>query len=377
MPNEDGTISQEEAAAQILGNGTTPSTDATQQAPPNYAELAATAEAELTAEGETGKEPSKAEAKPVEEKKEEAPPAPTGSKLKALIDSKYGGDEDKFADGLIEQWNSTARLAKQLADLQEKAAQAAAEPPPPDPTITQLDQLSTGIDARIVALKTEQDRFITEGQEIKSEILQLKGEAKRADELDKAQLEAKAERLESKLERLASRYDSHSAKVEDLEYKKLDLTTKKLEASARAEAANANQLKQEQDLATFRANTRTEFDSALDAAASTYGLTDKNSDRYQHFYNTIKAETVYYLRADENAPPIDVKAFAQTRADVYAKMMNLSKQAGFTKVTDEKLQAGAKPSTAKPGTPTAPAPTASPREWSADFARKRAARILG
>jgi Tfp pilus assembly protein PilN len=373
-PNE---VTQEEAAAQILGKeptSTAPEDKSQPSTPTTFAERAATAEAELAAEDEQGeggapKAPT-AETKPVEAK------PPTGSKLKTLIDSKYGGDENKFADALYEQWNSASRQAAEIRELKAKleTPPAPQAPPPPEPAITQLDQLSTGIDDQVRALQSEQKSLIDQGTDIKAQILELRGEAKRADEMDKAQIEAKIDRLEGRLERLGARWEDRQRNIQDLGYRRMELQTKRAEAIARTEAAKADEYRQRQDLEAYKEGTRREFDTALTDAAKTFGL-DPSSEQYQHLYNTIKAETVYFLRTDETAAPIDIKAFAQARAEVYAKMMNLAKQGGFSKVTQEKLQAGSRP--ARPGTSTSPAPSASSKPWTADFARKRAAKILG
>lgn len=376
-------ISQEEAAAQLLGQETTPKPEESSQpeASPNFAERAAAAEAELAAENGQVEPAPKAEEKPLEAKPE-AKPVSSGSKLKDLIDKKYGGDENKFFDGLVEQWNSASKLASELSELRTSLKQASEPAPvaadePPDETLTQLDQAISGIDHQITSFRQEQDRLVAEGQNLRAEILELRGEAKRADEMDKAVLERKIDRLEAQLERKASRWEARDEKIRDLEAKKLDFNLNKVQAQTRLDQVKANQKQQEQDLRVYREQTRQQFDEAIADAATGFGIS-KDSKVFQHFYNAIKAETVYYLRTDESGEPLDIKAFVKQRSDIYADVMKLSKQTELSNVTQEKLQAGAKP-VVKPANPTAqtPAPQVREKAWTAEFAKKRAARVLG
>lgn len=372
-PDPSSLLSADDAAAELLGGATPPAAGETAAAP-TLEEVAARAEAELAAEDP--------------DVKTDLSP----SKLKELIDTKYGGDEGKFVDGLHEQWKSTAALKKELDALKAQISnQAEPEPEAELPPSTEHPDVKW-LDQRITALVTESERNVAaqqnleaKGHAIKSEISELRGEMKRAEDVEKTTLEDRISRKEAELERLADRWQRLSSRNAEIEEKGRDFERQKHLAVREADVAKAQLQQQRVELRNYQKDQGEIFSKALEEAVAEYQLPTADPEYAEYLEETIRAKVSYTLRSDPNNGPLDLAAEAKKQVSAFARAHALTKKAALSQTTREKLQVttktpvavAPKPSTVNPQAPTTAQTPSSPRKWTADFARQRAMKILG
>lgn len=365
-PDPSSLVSQDEAAAELLG-GTTPSAGEEAKSEPTLEEVAARVEAELAAESSDGK------------------PDEPKSKLKELIDTKYGGDEEKFVSGMYEQWNSTARLKKELDEVKAVIANASRapepEPPPPAeaPDVKWLDKEIAALDGEAQQNSAAQQALVVKAEQIKADIHELRGEMKNAETVEKHTLEEKISRKEAELERKADQWQRLNERNRRIDHEKRDFGRQKDLAVREVELSRAQLQQQKQDLRNYQEDQGRVFNTALQSAVAEYQLPTADPEYMQYLDETIRAKVSFILRNDPEGGPVDLAALAKAQVAGFAKAHNLSKKAAFTQKTQEKLQATHKApvSPAKPASPAAAPTPASPKRWTADFARQRAAKILG
>ena len=354
--------------AELLGTTPTPAAAESPESP-EAKEAASVKAAEAELAGEVGEEPG--EAGKTEEQKATSPDA-----LQQLIDSKYGGDRAKFIEGLHEQWQSSAKLHKEIESLrQQLSTPAPVEEPIEHPDIPWLSQEIAALDAEANTNKATQTQLITQGNTKQAEILQLKGEMRRADDMDKEALQAKIDRAEAALDRLAERWKDLDHRNRRIEHEKRDFNRQKQLAEREVAAYRAEQVQLERDDQAYQAGERKIFNEAVDLSAAEYQLAA--GPQREHMREVIRAEASLHLRSlPEGSPAIDLAAFVKARADVYANMMKLSKKTEFQQLTKDKL-ATTRPPVSKPGNSGPPNPQAAPKVWTADYVRRRAAKLLG
>lgn len=370
-PDPSSLISADDAAAELLGGATPSATGEPAKPELSLEEVAARAEAELAA------------ADP------DAKPDPTSSKLKELIDSKYGGDEGKFVDGLHEQWKSTAALKKELDSLKSQlSGKADPEPevelPPPSehPDVKWLDNRLTALVGEAERNVTTQQNLEAKGHAIKAEISELRGEMKRAEDVEKLTLEDRISRKEAELERLADRWQRLSARNTEIEEKGRDFERQKQLAVREAELAKAQLQQQKVELRNYQREQGEVFGKALEEAVAEYQLPTADPEYSEYLEETIRAKVSFVLRSAPDEGPLDLAQEAKKQVAAFAKAHSLAKKAGLAQKTQEKLSVSKPPVVTAPRpaaqNPTpAPATPSSPKKWSAEFARQRAMKILG
>lgn len=369
-PDPSSLVSQDEAAAELLGEPTSPKAGEGAKPELSLEEVAARAEAELAAEDPATK------------------PDQSPSKLKDLIDSKYGGDEGKFVDGLHESWRSAAALKKELDSLKVQLAEAStppAEPEPPPPTehpdVKWLDQEIAALSQEAQDNQTAQSTLETKGNTVKGEIHELRGELKRAEDVEKDTIENRIARKEAELERLAERYLRLRERNREINHKFRDFDRQKQLAVREAEATRAQLQNQQVELRNYQREQGDVFSKALTEAVAQFRLPTVDPEYVEYLEETIRAKVSYVLRSSPNEGPLDLAAEAKKQVEAFAKAHNLAKKAALNQTTTEKLQVS-KPAVAtapklSPNPPAPAAPAASPKKWTADFARQRAMKILG
>lgn len=371
MAEEVDGVSTEQAVAELLGQEVAEAPEKSEEVDTAKAleEAAARAEEELAA-GEKGEEPV--------EKDE----------LEDLISSK--GGRQKFVAGLHEQWKSTAKLAKEIEELKAKLSDPApAEDPEPEEELTHPDidyytQEIANLDSEVVSNESAKDLIVKQGNEIQAAIHELKGELKRADDLEKDALQTKIDRQEAKLERLADKYKSLDARNKQIGFEKRGFERGK-QLAERELSAHKQQLQTQklQEQAWINAES-VKFSTAIAAAQKEYNFPDGpgGESGLEHIDGVIRAEASYLLRSKGKSDfTLDLEQFVKDRAAHHAKMMGIVKTKEFAKTSKEKVELSSKPPVqAKPQpTPPDPQPTSkgSNKAWSADFARLRASKILG
>lgn len=362
-------ITPEQAAAELLGT----------EVPP--------AEEAAAAPAEGGETPA---AEPVEEAAQEAKPE-TGNLsplLKKLIDTKYGGDQEKFLAGIYEGWNSTSRLAEQLEGLQQKLleqTQKAEEPPDPatlSPEIPRIEKRLQSIDVKLNTTIQKMNGLVGNANQINLEIAKLAGMREKADEYDRGKYEDQIQRLEDRKTSLREKYESLSDINEQLREEQTYLADQlgdiRKQVEGRWSQQQREKLEEAQAATAFKVQTVQDFMASIEEEASTYGV-EAGSKRFDHMAGTIRAEITQYLRSlPEDAPAIDIKAFVKARAKEYADALGVSATRKVQQLSQQKLQATTKP----PAPPALQARVAqaaskgSPEPKTAKEARAWAARVL-
>lgn len=369
-----------DVAAEILG--TTPEKADTPSEAIDFAARAAAAESELLAadpeEGKgspTGQDKEKQETK-TETSAEELDP------VNELIKSKYKGDKKAFIDGLHESWKSNAQMAKRLEELEEKLANSSEESTPvKSPDLDLLSQEIADFEEDIKANEEKKSRLVARGSEIKEKISELKGEKKRADELDAKEIEKEIQTKSDLLDDLLEKWEALRDKNKKLNLekakatRKLDLLKETLEESKKS---NNNSSKEQTKVAEQR--VLDEFEHAILSEMKENKLSVDDGEEVAYFYNLVKAEITHYLRTLPKDHPeyingTDIPAFVKKSMAVHAKRLG---KGSLEKLTKEKLNAsGSKATTNTPNPQPNKFVPKSDKAWDLKFAKARAAKILG
>jgi hypothetical protein len=395
------TTTPEQAAAELRGETTSPAeTPAPKTTPEPKAEPAQSEfekrAAEVEAELEAGTLGEKKEEVPKEGAEEkpatEEPATPTkpaesasarDARLQKIIDTKFGGNEEAFVASLYEQQNSAARLHEELQELKQSLAPKPdlTKPPTPEehPDLGWIHDEITALTAEATQNRARQDQLVADGRTKREEILQLKGEIRRADEFDQKQLKVDISQAEAALNQM-------SAEWRDLESRNRRLTSEHKDFNRRKEFAErevlaarevqANQAREDQEA---QAKEFSKFETTIETVAKEYGITD--SDVVEDMYETARAKAALHVRV--NGPVKDLSALTRALCEKYLKVHQLGKKTDFAAVSREKTQAARTTnSTAPPKAPANPAPVTAPSraaesKWTPDFVRLRASRILG
>lgn len=369
----DGGVSLEAAALELLGGGPTPSPAAepAKESSPTLEEEAARVEAELLAsEDGKAKDPEKPQEKPAE-----------ADPVQALIDTKYGGDRQKFVDGLHEQWKSASKLHDEVRQLKEALLTAKQEPEEIDlsthPDISRLETRINSYDSEIKEHQQEQQRLIAEANKYQTEIYKLQGKLDvKEDPLEKRELQADIRERERSIRDLAKEYKDADASIRKLKNDKESLSEQREAVESKIHQAQQQKLTQELANKQYQVQELDKFNKAVDAESKDYGI---DGELKEYLRGLLKSEASYFIR---NLPPdqtegIDLPEFVKARLKVHAGMLKLGEKKEFKQKSDEKLQVTAKTPASAPPKPAAPAsPIASPKKWTAEFARARAAKLL-
>lgn len=305
--------------------------------------------------------------------------------LQKIIDSKYGGDEEKFVAALFEGWNSSSRLAKEIEELKNKLTEVTEEIPEPPapiehPDMARLDERIRALDAKQQSVLQTRNTILANIAKSREDQAELRGEIKRSSEDDRYRLEEKLERAQAKEQAEVERWHGLGDKLEDLTEQRRTVEGQKRIAEQQLSAYKAEQQRQGLELVEFRKRTVQDFNQAVEEEFKAYGVEAEKLK--SHMWRTIKAQATDYLRSLPPGNPIDLKAFVKNAAKDYSEVMNLGKNQEFRDKTEQKLQAAAKATGQKlpqpqPQTPPAKEPAKSNKPWTAEFARARAAKVLG
>lgn len=364
------TVSVEQAAAELLG--TTPDTG----------DKPADKEAENTsvaADEEVA--PAEAATTDASESKSDV----SLSRVQKIVDTKFGGDYDKFVDSLYEQQNSAARIREELDEIKHIL-----KTPPPVEVSEEVDEdhpdlawfatQSTALDADRQSNNQKVASTLLEIGKTDKEIARTEGELLRADPEEKPALEAKKSNLEAKLDRLYDKWEDQKDKDGKIIQQKSLLEKQKKDVEKTLKAEKAQQQRLESERQTLQTKTVSVFEDAVVAEAKAHGLP---ADAQEHMSAVIAAEASYYLRSlPPNSPAIDIPAFVKHRAEAYVKTIENLTKTKFANFSKEKLQTKtevAPKGTQAPKKPEGqPAPqTGSTKPWTKEFVRDRASKILG
>ncbi len=309
------------------------------------------------------------------------------SRVQKIVDTKFGGDWDKFTDSLYEQWNSSSRLHSELEELKELVARGAQphepEAPAPDhPDVKWLEQQITSLDSETASIHSRRQQILLDINKRDREVAALEGEMKRADDFDKNNLLQQRLRAETAMERALEKYENLGDRLQQLDLRKREFQYQRQFVDSRVAAERA-QTQQRAELDQARQTKwQSEFLSAFEESAGNYKLSPEDKD---YMFEVIVGQTGTYLNSlPKNTPAIDLAAYVRGKAEAHAKAMRLPAKTEFVETTRAKLATrtqvaprgavlpAARAAAASPGTP---APANKP--ITAAEVRARAARILG
>jgi len=250
------------------------------------------------------------------------------SKLKRLVDTKYGGDEDAFHEALHEQWKSSSRMAEEIRDLRATIQDLSAT----------KEDLSKVIEANpdVQWLNEQLSDLVNEGQKFESDrrtVLTRIGEADRAISRLEGQRDAETEPYEKQL--LLNRIEALKDKKESLtdKWEAIDQREKQAKLAKReyerqlglvrkaVEAEEFNKKKQKGVELEQQKDTLKEFFAAAEAAAKRHGIPSAN---VKHMTTAIRGELALQLMgASADAEGIDIPEAVEARVAAYAKAMRL------------------------------------------------------
>lgn len=311
----------------------------------------------------------------------ESPAKGRSQKLQRLIDSK-GGDEEKFADGIFETFNSLSRMRKELDDLKSQVTSRIdveeEEVPIEHPDLSDYKELASSLDAQINSNRSRRDELILEARELDIKIARLEGKAELADNIERPNLLQELSNL--KADRRAVEREYYDVKdrlnKDAVERKTLD---KRIKAAEREiEAYRENKRAERQSEESFKKEQRKIFFDAIEEQFKIYGISDEETRDYMA--NTIRAEAYTFL-VREDGPAIDFREFVAARAKVFAKIHKIGKAKEFTAASRDKLKmagVGKAPVLGEKSQRAVAEPAKLPKgQWTADFARERARKIAG
>lgn len=270
-----------------------------------------------------------------------------GSKLQKLIDSKYGGDEDKFADALYEQWNSSSRTHSAIEELKQlinTSTQRQPEPEPLDknPDIQWLNEQIGTLDAELEASEEERQGLVAEYNALKTELAVMK-----ATQADARDIRATTQRL-SELER---NYKKTQISDKRIQREKSNYNRQLKQAEVYYSSARDKQIQQQKRDVAEVESLRTNYHTTVASVINNSNLSQEDKE---DLYDMVKLKVGIYI--EKNGPVDDMASLGRSIAEKYLKLQN---QAQFREVSQQKAQAAGKAPAAKPNQqPTSQRPQA-------------------
>ncbi len=282
-------------------------------------------------EPEKGAAPEAADGKPVDEtpeKKEEIE-----DKLDSIINSKYGGDRNKFVEGLYEQWNSTSKLAKEIKELKEQLVASSTTPDKEvevsSPQLDWLNKQAAKLDSETKDRNNKLQGIISSYSQLERDIAKAEGELSRAEDLDKERIENKIEHLKDKLSAKKDKFDEYQERLANIELEKEAVSQNINWTKEQLKNERSQQLQKKVDEKEDQRNTVVEFVEAVKEHGIAFRIPKAN---LSHMANSIRGEIAVYLRSlGDDAPKIDINKAVKERVAAYAKAMGLG--AAAPKVT--------------------------------------------
>lgn len=337
------------------------------------------AEAEAEAEGDEEKQTAKAR----------------GKALQRIIDTKYGGDEEAFVEGLYEQWNSASGLKKELEAMKKEAAKPSLPSLTPealeqllakDPEINAISEKVNKVEAKRSNVISRQGNILKDVSAAQMEMAKLEGRAEKADEYDKSILDAKRYQLELKVNALAREYQELDDKLGNLDESKSDLQGQLKRAKRDAEAAIRQYQEDAVETAKLNATLVDTFTKTALKLAVEHGVPEKNWD---YMMDIVKSKGAMHIRSVQANDPRyqgfadskELEDFISKQVKSYAENHSFSRAKDLTDASKAKLAKSSKPAVPV-GTKMTPAMQIAatikePKKWTAEFVKLRAAKILG
>lgn len=338
---------------------------------------------ESTPEGEeseaTEGEPAQAE-EDEEDAGTKAPPGRSEAFDKLL--AKYGGDYDKLAESVFEQYNSTARTHEELVELRAileemRSSKATAEQVEKvvaeDPNVQKVSADLASISAKATAVTEEMKVMVTEYQKRVTAVAKLEGALSKADDNERFEISQDLRDARRDLRDIEQNYQIKSERYQALKDKWDDAQARLQDAQNQArtrvdrDRQDASRLQQE---AAF---TKREYQESLKEEARRYGI-DPTSKQYDFIDKSFKAQLANYMRALQaqgQTEGIDVPQAVGYLMKEYAEGAGLTKK--FSKTSAEKDKVA---TPQRKATPAGPPGTKKEGEMSAAEWKARARQMM-
>jgi hypothetical protein len=260
-------------------------------------------EDESATPGEVADTEESPEAETTEDEESEAPAKGSSSAYEKLL-AKYGGDTEKLAESVFEQYNSASRLNEQVGELKavveslrasKETTESIEEAVGEDPYVKEINAELGSIQSDAKVLRDRQATIAVDYQKGRVEVARLEGELARADESDRYEIrEALREKkqelkdLERENSDLLRRYDGLQR-----DWKSQQRAMKEAQARARARVEGE---KQDAILQQERAHlARREYNEVLREEAKSYGI-DVSSKSFQFINESFRAQIRAHLQ---------------------------------------------------------------------------------
>lgn len=314
----------------------------------------------------------------------ETPSGKKGSYDRLL--EKYGGDPEKLADGVWNQAKSLSDLTKKVDSLTQMLARATTPPEPDvdeviknDQTVRQAADEVRSLDANIREATESQNGIIRRHGELSKKVERLQGklEAMDDDHPKRGDVKDELRDLRSELRTVDEDYRRSKADIRDLQRDLQKAAVRfrdtENEAKRRVEQERNNNLTRKQKDETIR----TEFHESVEESTSQYGI-PTGSPLFNLIHKNVKLAIAERLRdTPKGAPGIDFDVVVPQLVDEFLEQADLKSK--FQKTSRRKQQVSNTGTGNKGnGIPSPPPKPGQDQdgEWTAEYAKKRAAELM-
>lgn len=334
------------------------------------AEVAAEVDAELEAEGEGEEEKSKPE------------PKRSGA-IQRIVDEMYQGDEEAFYSAFRERDNQMSKMAKRIEELTSALSKSSETTEAEDkkavsehPDVKWIDEEMQSLATDYGAVTTRQSELTKEYNELLAKSNKLEGRYEAADDIDKPNVRAELVEARVALRAVTSEYNENARRMRISERQYKDLQRRKEIAEREALSERRQSRLRESESQEIQRASGEQFSSTLQAEVQRYGV-EYGSPLYKQIFHSVKSQLLEYMGTlPEGSPGVDIPEATKKLVEDTVGALNLSPKKQFTQLSKEKAQT--RTVTTRPIAPVIrESKTSTSQEWTAEFAKKRAARILG
>jgi hypothetical protein len=282
-----------------------------------------------------------------------APPADkaekpaTSGRLEKLM-AKYGGDPEKFADGVYEAWNSSARLASQLDEVKAQLAQLKAPPPQEDaekatlanvPELKMFEDKIQSAQAKMTQYESAKAALANEYTKVSNLYNNLIGQLEKADAIEQPLFQARLAQAEAQLGNLRSQYENLDLRISStMELRDVFESQQRMVAQRALEDAERRR-SGEESASQVASRAREEFYSTAQEVLKGFGITEDDR-RAKALIEATRAEIYDQLSA--GGPPQDIPALTQRILLENARAFGL-RDAAFSRSAEQQRTSSFRP----------------------------------
>lgn len=271
------------------------------------------------------------------------------TKLDKLIASKYGGDPDKFADALYEQWNSSSKLHQSNSELRQMLEELSSKlTKPAESNVFEDHPDYQWLKSEVSALEEDKaenaeirKHCIAEYNALQTQLAVAKATGSSPQDIRDLQRE---------MNQLADRYKASERDDKRLEREKVRLDRQLKQAEQLIQSSKVKQQQTEQQTQAEIQSYRAQFDSVVNGLLADSGLPE---DEQADLYEVIRLQANNYIDKNGEVPDI-----GKLGAEIATRHLERIKRQNFKTLSTTKLQTPAPKPQSKP---TAAAPKPKPQ----------------